>query len=77
MNMMNNENMVKLEQIILKAVQTAVEDEVKKIVEQAKERLDRRIPEIVAGVSLRVMKGVSMETLHNTLMIKIKMDDLG
>jgi len=46
-------------------------------VEQAKERMDRRIPEIVAGVSLRVMKGVSMETLHNTLMIKIKMDDLG
>ena len=77
MNMMNNENMVKLERIILKAIQTAVEDEVKKIVEQAKERLDRRIPEIVAGVSLRVMKGVSMETLHNTLMIKIKMDDLG
>lgn len=77
MNMMNNENMVKLERVILKSVQIAVEDEVKKIMEQAKERLDRRIPEIVAGVSLRMMKGVSMETLHNTLMIKIKMDDLG
>lgn len=50
-----------------------VEKEVKALVEQARERLEKRIPEMVAGLALRVQKNFSVERLGETLHIRVSL----
>lgn len=61
------------------AIRQAVEHEIEKAVvvetERAKRELDRRIPEIVSGLAIRVMERVSIETLRHELLIHVKMED--
>ena len=61
------------EEIVKAGVQLRVKQEVQKAVDQAKLDLERRIPEIVAGVSLELMEYVRMETLQNELVVRISL----
>ena len=60
--------------VIKQALESQIEDAVKVATENAKEELDRRIPEIVAGVSIKLMDRVRMERLQHELCIHIKYD---
>lgn len=51
-----------------------VEQEVKKAVEKAKADLERRIPEIVAGITIYAMKHVNFRMGMDELTITVKMD---
>ena len=60
---------------ITESVRAQVEEAVKVVLARAKEDLDRRVPEIVAGVSLRAMERISMERLGPELVIHVRLDD--
>ena len=51
-----------------------VAEAVKLAIAKAKSDLDRRVPEIVAGLVIRVMQRVSMESLRDELLIHIRME---
>jgi len=67
------------------AAMTAIEDAIKRGVEmeiaraveeatkRAKEDLDRRIPAIVAGLSIQILERISMERLRDELLIHVSM----
>ena len=59
---------------IAKAVQAGVEMEVKKLIERAKASLEGRVSEIAAGVTIRLMKHVSMEVIGPELVMRIQME---
>ncbi len=69
--------MTPFEDVIQFAVDKAVADAVKTAVEKAKVELDTRIPEIVAGLGIRVMQRVRMETLGSEIVIRIVKDEHG
>ena len=58
---------------VTEAIKREIEAEVTKAVEEAKARLQRRIPEIVAGIAIKTMEYVSMETMGNNLKIMVMM----
>ena len=62
------------EETIRRAVELQVDAAMKNAVARAKDELERRIPEIVAGLSIQVMERVSMETLGRELVIRVEMD---
>jgi len=64
-----------MKDIIAGAIGDAIEVEVTRAVKEAKLRLDRRVPEVVAGLLFRVMKNVRMETLGPELVIRIRWED--
>ena len=59
---------------IAKAVQAGVEMEVKKLIERAKASLEGRVSEIAAGVTIRLMKHVSMKVIGPELVMRIQME---
>ena len=63
----------------LKAVHSAIYDEVESAVEsaldEAKLKLDDEIPKIVAGLGLKMIEGVSMERNGSELLIHVDMGD--
>jgi hypothetical protein len=63
------------EDIIARSVRSEVEKAVAVAVENAKRELDRRVPEIVAGLSIKLMERVSMTRLQNELCIHISLED--
>lgn len=63
-------------EIIKQAVKIEVEREVKKAIEAAKDELDRRVPEVVAGLSIKIMERVSFERMQNELVIHVQMPDI-
>jgi hypothetical protein len=64
-----------IEEAIGKAVKMEIDRAVKTATENAKAELDRRVPEIVAGLAINVMKSVSMERLRNELLIHVRMEN--
>ena len=64
---------VYLEDLVIKAVKNEVEKTVMVAVEKAKAELELRIPEIVAGVALRVEKHISFERRGTDLCIHLSM----
>ncbi len=64
-----------LERAINSAVRDEIEREVTKAVEEAKERVSRRIPEIVAAVSLRVHQVFSYERGNAEMLIHVRIED--
>jgi hypothetical protein len=56
------------------AVKKELDVEVEVAVKEAKARLDRRIPEIVAGLSITLMKQIAVEKYGEELRISIKME---
>lgn len=63
-----------MEKAISQAVKIEIERAVKTATENAKAELDRRVPEIVAGLAIKIMEHVSMERLQNELLIHVRMD---
>jgi len=63
-----------IEEAIRQAVKIEIERAVKTATENAKAELDRRVPEIVAGLAIKVMEHVSMERLQNELLIHVRME---
>ena len=57
------------------AIQLEIERAVKTAVDNAKAELTRRVPEIVAGLAIRIMQRVSMESLRDELIIHVRMDN--
>ena len=60
---------------VKKAIEFEVEKVTKELVEKAKEELSKRIPQIVAGMSIKMMEHVSMRHMGTELIISVKMDD--
>lgn len=52
-------------EFILQVIQKRLQEEASSLMEQAKKELEKRTPEIVAGVAVELMKHVSMED-HTT-----------
>jgi glycerol-3-phosphate O-acyltransferase len=61
------------------AIKDAIECEIKKAVEvaveKARKELERCVPEIVAGVSVGVMRRVSFEPIGQELCIRVMWDE--
>ena len=67
--------MKELDGFIAEAINVLIEEAVKDAVEKAKVDLDRRIPEIVAGLSIRVMKNVQMRYGPSEIVIRVAMGE--
>ena len=65
-----------LPKLIEKAVFREVELLVAEYVREAQARMAQRIPEIVASVSLRVHKQISIERMGTDLVIHVRVDGL-
>ncbi len=55
-------------------IKMQIEEAVKIAINNAKYELDRRIPEIVAGIAIHAMKRISMESLRDEIVIHIRME---
>ena len=64
-----------IEEAIKEAVTIEIERAVKTATENAKAELDRRVPEIVAGLAIKIMVHVSMKRLQNELLIHVRMEN--
>jgi hypothetical protein len=62
-----------LESAIQEVLRQEIEKEVAEAVKEAKARLERRIPEIVAGVALHVQKRLSIDRLQDEIVIHVKL----
>jgi len=62
------------EEAVRQAIKAEIERAVKIETEKAKAELDARIPQIVAGLAIKVMKYVSVERLRDELVIHIRME---
>ena len=65
--------MKELDGFVAEAINNLIEEAVKDAVEKAKVDLDRRIPEIVAGLSIRVMRNVQMRYGPDEIVIRVAM----
>ena len=65
---------MQIQEVVAAAIKAEIDSEVKKAVEVAKRELDRRIPELVSGIAIRVMERVSMERMGNDLVIHVKVE---
>ena len=66
--------MKELDGFIAEAINNLIEEAVKDAVEKGKVDLERRIPEIVAGLSIRVMKNVQMRYGQDEIVIRVAME---
>ena len=64
-----------VESAIQAVAKRAVEEVVTELVTKAKENLDRKIPEIVSGLCISLMKRVSLESCRDELVVHIQMGD--
>lgn len=69
---------VSIEDRIVKAVQGVIskrlEEECEKAIEEAKKRIEESVADIVASISLRIMKRVSFEYMRDELLVHVKME---
>ena len=65
---------INIQPAIENVLKSQIEEEVKIAIANAKYQLDKRIPEIVAGLSIRVMNRISMESLRDEILIHVPMD---
>jgi hypothetical protein len=65
---------INIQPAIENVLKSQIEEEVKIAIANAKYQLDKRIPEIVAGLSIRVMNRISMESLRDEIVIHVRMD---
>ena len=63
------------EHTVAYAIEKEVEREVKKAVENAKAELDRRIPRLVAGLSISLLQQASFEYRGSHLCISVRLED--
>ncbi len=61
--------------VIQCAIKLALEQEVEKALARAKADLDKRIPELVAGLALHVAKNFSVQNLRDELIIHVRLDN--
>lgn len=66
--------MASLEQAIFKAVDERIKELVEHEVAAAQRRVAERVPEVVAGVALSVMKMMNMQRFGDELRICVKLD---
>lgn len=66
--------MVSLEDAIVKAVRERIDELVANEVEAAQRRVAQRVPEVVTGVALSVMKMMNMQRFGDELRICVKLD---
>jgi hypothetical protein len=59
---------------IKKAIDMEIEEAVKIATSKARDELEKRIPEIVSGISIRIMKRVNIERMADELVIHIKIE---
>lgn len=64
-----------IEEVIKCAVELEIKRAVKIATENAKLELDRRIPEIVAGIAIKVMERVSIERHNEELLIHVRSEE--
>lgn len=64
------------EQIVAEAIKVEIEKAVKSAVERAKAELMTKIPELVAGMSLKVMRNVSVDRYGEEIRITVCMKGL-
>ena len=64
-----------LDGFIAEATNVLIKEVVKDAVEKAKVDLDRRIPEIVAGLSIRVMRNVQLRYGPDEIVIRVAMGE--
>ncbi len=64
--------------MIEEAIERGLAIEIEKAVEtataNAKAELERRVPQIVAGLAIKIMERVSIDRLGNELVIHVRMD---
>ena len=59
---------------IEKAINAEIQTITEKLIKDAQEELNRKIPQIVAGVALEVYKHFSMERMGDDLLIKVQLE---
>ena len=59
-------------QFLLDAVRNEIGKEVAREIEVAKKELERRTPEIIAGVTLHIMKMTSFQDLKDRIIFEIR-----
>lgn len=71
MNSMIEDNITKA---VKQAIEISIEQVVKTAIQNAKNELDTRIPEIVAGVAIKTMKVISFDSFDNKLVISVHLN---
>lgn len=66
-----------LDSAIKTVIQYRIEEEVKAQVKRAQDALRQKIPELVAGTTVEVLKRASMERLGEQLLITVDLKGLG
>ena len=67
-------NKAELASLIGKEIENAIKEETETAIEQAKLRLERRIPEIVSGLAIRLFHTTQLEYNRDNIVITIKQD---
>ena len=65
--------MTAIEDAIKRGVEMEIARAVEEATKRAKEELDRRVPAIVAGLSIQILERVSMERLRDELLIHVSL----
>ena len=62
--------------ILEQSIKTAIEEETKQLMDKAikevKETMDKRTPEIIAGIAVQIMGYVEMKSMSNQIIFQIK-----
>ncbi len=73
--MLTTERVVdKIQTGVKEALESLIEEEVRAAVQQAKERLDKRVPEIVAGVAIQLHRLISIHTYGQEIRVAVQLD---
>ena len=72
---MNNEKPTYLEQLINDAIKHRVEEATKEETEQALYRLQRRIPQIVSEVAMKLSKSYDAKCMNNVYTVTFNLSD--
>lgn len=63
-----------LKRLINEAIEKHIEEEVAAAIEEAKQRVEAKIPQIVAGVTLQVFKAFDIEHMADRLLITVRLE---
>lgn len=77
MNAVNINVAETIESAIASAIKMEIEEAVKAATEKAKAELEKKIPEIVAGIALRVNKQMSIRSFNGGIEIRLMMCNAG
>ena len=62
-------------EFIKKSIEYSIEREVELIIENAKKEIEKRRPEIIAGIILKAQKMISFERLETEIILKVKIEE--